>query len=82
MRAPSIHLLRVTWILSSVVLRSATRCMSELESILTRSKFVTLIHSPVFPVEKKEYLLKKVTEKYGDRVEIVKIEGLLADFML
>ena len=38
---------------------------------------------PIFPTEEKERLLKKIVKHNGieDKVEIVKIDGLLADFI-
>ena len=38
---------------------------------------------PIFPVSEKERLIKKITQKHliGGDVEVVQIEGLLADFV-
>ena len=42
---------------------------------------VNINKKPVFPVDKKVHLLEKITEPYKGKVEIVTIEGLLADFV-
>ena len=36
---------------------------------------------PMFTYEERKNLLKKITKEHGDRVQIEKIEGLLADFI-
>ena len=35
---------------------------------------------PIFTVEHRERLLGKITQEFGDKVEIVRVEGLLADY--
>mmetsp|Transcript_15659 Transcript_15659/g.21223 ORF Transcript_15659/g.21223 Transcript_15659/m.21223 type:complete len:99 (-) Transcript_15659:320-616(-) len=37
---------------------------------------------PIFPVEHKIKLLEKITEEYDKRIEIVTVEGLLADYVV
>ena len=36
---------------------------------------------PIFSVEHRERLLGKITNRFGEKVEIVRVEGLLADFV-
>ena len=38
-------------------------------------------HRPIFSVEHRENLLHKITKKHGEKVEIVRVEGLLADYV-
>jgi len=40
-----------------------------------------LTYRPIFSVEHRTKLLSKITAKLGDQVEIVKVEGLLADYV-
>ena len=35
---------------------------------------------PIFTVEHRERLLGKITQEFGDKVEIVRVEGLLANY--
>ena len=50
--------------------------------VADKSKLVNLwVYRPIFSVEHRERLLSKVTEKFGDKVEIVRVEGLLADYV-
>ena len=57
----------------------------EWHTILGRSKWkIYLVLSggrPIFPVEKRIELIRKITEDLNQRIEVVQIDGLLADFI-
>ena len=36
---------------------------------------------PIFPVEKRIELIRKITEDLNQRIEVVQVDGLLADFI-
>jgi phosphopantetheine adenylyltransferase len=43
-------------------------------------KYEIILNRPIFPVEERERLLKKITTNVGN-VEIVRLDGLVADFV-
>ena len=48
----------------------------------SNSNSINLSFRYIFPIEQRELLLRKITKIHHNKVEIVQIPGLLADFVL
>ena len=92
----SIHHQLAISTLSKEVLLFATSSTSELQSIRPKSKQENLavkiqimsltiwifLFRPIFSTEHREKLIRKMTKEVEDKVEVVRVEGLLADYVI